>query len=99
MVGLPHEHLGEVPALFVVNHVDRDVEAKQNLKHCRERLSSYKVPFVVHFVDEIPRTGSGMIIRFKLRERLVSQEISSTVVGRHRHSCTRAYRAALLSAP
>ena len=72
VVGLPHEHLGEVPALFVVKRGDRDVEAEQILEHCRARLSSYKVPFVVHFVDEIPRTGSGKIIRFKLRERLVS---------------------------
>ncbi len=70
VVGLPHDLLGEVPALFVVRRGDRDVEAEQILKHCRERLSSYKVPFSVHFVDQIPRTGSGKIIRFKLREML-----------------------------
>jgi len=70
VVGLPHELLGEVPALFVVKRGDRDVEVEQILHHCRERLSSYKVPFSVHFVDQIPRTGSGKIIRFKLREML-----------------------------
>jgi long-chain acyl-CoA synthetase len=41
-------------------------------KHCRRHLSSYMVPFSVHFVTEIPRTGSGKIIRFKLRETLVA---------------------------
>ncbi|MBN8960876.1 MAG: acyl--CoA ligase [Rhizobiales bacterium] len=71
VVGLPHELLGEVPALFVVKRGDSDVAAEQILKHCRERLSSYKVPFSVHFVDQIPRTGSGKIIRFKLRDMLI----------------------------
>ena len=71
VVGIPHEHLGEIPALFVVKRGGHDIEARQILDHCRGRLSAYKVPFSVHFVDEIPRTGSGKIIRFKLREALV----------------------------
>lgn len=72
VVGIPHEHLGEVPALFVVAREGTAIEAKDILEHCRGRLSSYKVPFSVHFVSEIPRTGSGKIIRFKLRETLVA---------------------------
>jgi len=72
VVGVPHEHLGEVPALFVVARAGTSVGMKDILEHCRGRLSSYKVPASVHFVDEIPRTGSGKIIRFKLRERLVA---------------------------
>lgn len=72
VVGIPHEHLGEVPALFVVARKGTGIGAKDILEHCRGRLSSYKVPFSVHFVDEIPRTGSGKIIRFKLREMLVA---------------------------
>lgn len=71
VVGIPHEHLGEVPALFVVARSGTDVGTKDILDHCRGHLSSYKVPLSVHFVDEIPRTGSGKIIRFKLRETLV----------------------------
>lgn len=71
VVGVPHEHLGEIPALFVVKRGGHDLGAQQILDHCRERLSSYKVPYSVHFVDEIPRTGSGKIIRFRLRDMLV----------------------------
>lgn len=33
-------------------------------------LSTYKLPDAVHVIDQIPRTGSGKIIRFRLRERL-----------------------------
>lgn len=72
VVGIPHEHLGEVPALFVVARTGVKVGTNDILDHCREHLSSYKVPFSVHFVEEIPRTGSGKIIRFKLRETLVT---------------------------
>jgi long-chain acyl-CoA synthetase len=70
VVGIPHEHLGEVPALFVVPHAGKAVEIDALLTHCRTSLSAYKIPHVVHTVKEIPRTGSGKIIRYKLRESL-----------------------------
>jgi len=70
VVGVPHEHLGEVPALFVVARKDRTIEADALLAHCRAQLSAYKVPYAVHLVAEIPRTGSGKIIRYRLREAL-----------------------------
>ena len=70
VVGVPHAHLGEVPALFVVARAGRAIEADALLIHCRAQLSAYKVPHAVHVVAEIPRTGSGKIIRYKLREAL-----------------------------
>ena len=72
MVGILYEHLDEVPALFVVARKGAGIGTKDILEHCRGRRSSYKVPVSVHFVTEIPRTGSGKIIRFKLRETLVA---------------------------
>ena len=70
VVGIAHEHLGEVPALFVVAQPDRVVEPEALLAYCRERLSAYKVPHIVRQTAEIPRTGSGKIIRYKLKESL-----------------------------
>jgi rifamycin polyketide synthase module 1/2/3 len=67
VVGLPDKGLGEVPGLFIIPRDDAFNEAVL-IEHCRQHLSSYKVPAVVHVVDAIPRTGSGKIIRFKLRE-------------------------------
>lgn len=72
VVGIPHEHLGEVPAIFIVPREGALVIADTIIAFCGERLSSYKVPHSVHFVSEIPRTGSGKIIRFKLRELITS---------------------------
>jgi long-chain acyl-CoA synthetase len=68
VVGVPHEHLGEVPALFVVPRPGQTIAVDALLGHCREKLSAYKVPHSVQFIAEIPRTGSGKIIRYKLRE-------------------------------
>jgi long-chain acyl-CoA synthetase len=69
VVGVPHSTLGEVPYLFVVAERDQlDVESL--LAHCRKSLSSYKIPEATHIVAEIPRTGSGKIMRFKLVEAL-----------------------------
>lgn len=67
VAGVPHPQLGEVPALYVVPR-DGTFDADALLAHCRARLSAYKVPHVVHQVAEIPRTGSGKIIRFRLKE-------------------------------
>ncbi|MCX7308813.1 MAG: AMP-binding protein, partial [Afipia sp.] len=72
VVGIPHEHLGEVPAIFVVRRVGWPATPDAIIAYCGERLSSYKVPYSVHFVSEIPRTGSGKIIRFKLREMITA---------------------------
>ncbi len=68
VVGILHEHLGEVPALFVVPRPQQSIESEALLAHCRKHLSAYKVPHVVRLIAEIPRTGSGKIIRYKLRE-------------------------------
>jgi long-chain acyl-CoA synthetase len=68
VVGTPHEHLGEVPALFVVPRPGHTFENEALLHHCRAQLSAYKIPHSVRVIAEIPRTGSGKIIRYKLRD-------------------------------
>jgi long-chain acyl-CoA synthetase len=68
VVGVPHQHLGEVPALFVVPRPGHTLESEALLLHCRAQLSAYKIPHTVQVIAEIPRTGSGKIIRYKLRQ-------------------------------
>lgn len=68
VVGMDHPTLGEVPIAFVVVMDGLIVDGEAVIAHCRATLSSYKVPSVVHIVSEIPRTGSGKIMRFKLRD-------------------------------
>jgi len=70
VVGAPHETLGEVPVIFAVPRPERTIQSEALIAHCRTHLSAYKVPLTVHIIKEIPRTGSGKIIRYKLRELL-----------------------------
>lgn len=74
VVGLPHDHLGEVPVLFVTPAAGMSLDCDELIGLCREQLSSYKVPEAVHVVEEIPRTGSGKTIRYKLRDALLAQQ-------------------------
>jgi len=70
VIGIAHAQLGEVPVIFVVVKDGHAWDEQAFLDHCRSRLSSYKLPQAVHLTDQIPRTGSGKIMRFKLRELL-----------------------------
>ncbi|MBN8990423.1 MAG: acyl--CoA ligase [Rhizobiales bacterium] len=69
VVGIRHATLGEVPCLFIVASRE-ELDLNSLMDHCRANLSPYKIPEASHFVPEIPRTGSGKIMRFKLVEAL-----------------------------
>jgi long-chain acyl-CoA synthetase len=70
VVGAPHDKLGEVPVIFIVPRPGTTFNAETLLGHCKQHLSSYKVPSEIRMIDQIPRTGSGKIMRFKLKDRL-----------------------------
>jgi long-chain acyl-CoA synthetase len=68
VAGMPHASLGEVPVIFVVERSLGAIYVTALLAHCGTHLSPYKIPHAIHVVTEIPRTGSGKVMRFKLRE-------------------------------
>jgi fatty-acyl-CoA synthase len=68
VVAKPHERWGEVPKAFVTVKPGRDVTAEALIAHCRERLPGFKVPKDVEF-GELPKTSTGKIQKFVLRER------------------------------
>ena len=72
VVGVPHETLGEVPVAYVV-WSSEPVTFESLSEYCRSLLAPYKVPADLRAVDEIPRTGSGKAIRFKLREAYIQE--------------------------
>ncbi|KAI7525608.1 acyl-CoA synthetase/AMP-acid ligase-like protein II, partial [Hortaea werneckii] len=76
VVGLPDEKYGEVVAAFVVKKQDSELKADEVRSFVREKLSGHLVPRYVFWVDEYPKTASGKIQKFKLREvgmRLLQQ--------------------------
>jgi fatty-acyl-CoA synthase len=69
VIGVPHEKWGEtVKALVVPSPEAEGVTEEDLIAHCRERLAHYKCPTSVEFRDELPRTATGKLQKFRLRE-------------------------------
>ncbi|WP_341503614.1 long-chain-fatty-acid--CoA ligase FadD [Gallaecimonas sp. GXIMD4217] len=66
-VGVPHEASGEVVKIFVVAK-DASLTEQELIQHCRDNLTGYKVPKLVEFRDELPKTNVGKILRRALRD-------------------------------
>ena len=67
VIGIPDEKWGELVTALVVPGGD-DVTADELISHCRTALAGYKCPKRVDFVDALPRTATGKLQKFKLRE-------------------------------
>ncbi|MBQ4846854.1 AMP-binding protein [Pseudoalteromonas sp. MMG005] len=66
-IGIPHEVSGEQVKVFVVKK-DQSLTEKDIIGHCRENLTNYKVPKLVEFREELPKTNVGKILRRALKE-------------------------------
>ncbi|MBF0275410.1 MAG: AMP-binding protein [Nitrospinae bacterium] len=64
----PHESLGEEVAVAVVKKRTSNIEEKEIIDYCKERMSYYKIPRLVFFCEELPRTVGGKLLRWKLKE-------------------------------
>jgi len=66
-IGIPDEHSGELVKVVVVKKdpalSEADIQA-----HCKDQLTGYKRPKVIQFVDELPKTNVGKILRRELRQ-------------------------------
>ncbi len=67
VIGVPDDHSGEVPKLFVVKRDPALTEADLR-KHCEANLTGYKRPRYIEFRKELPKTNVGKILRRALRE-------------------------------
>ena len=65
-VGVPDDKSGEAVKLFVVKS-DDSLTAEQVIAHCKENLTGYKVPRLVEFRADLPKTNVGKILRRELR--------------------------------
>jgi acyl-CoA synthetase (AMP-forming)/AMP-acid ligase II len=68
VIGIPNEEWGEAVHAVVVAQPGERLSEADVIAFAREHLASYKIPRSVSFLDEIPRTGSGKILKRVLRE-------------------------------
>jgi fatty-acyl-CoA synthase len=68
VIGVPSEKWGETIKALVVLAEGQEVSEAELIAHCKARLAGYKAPTSVEIRDAIPRTATGKIQKFKLRE-------------------------------
>ncbi len=69
VVGVPHPKWGEVGRAFVVRAAGVSADEAALLEHCRGQLARYKVPKSVVFMDALPTSAAGKILKRALLER------------------------------
>jgi long-chain acyl-CoA synthetase len=67
-IGVPHEVSGEIVKLVVVSK-NPDLSEKDVIQHCRIHLTGYKIPKKVVFMDDLPKSNVGKILRRELRDK------------------------------
>ncbi|GAA4993881.1 AMP-binding protein [Kitasatospora paranensis] len=68
VIGVPDEKWGETIKALVVLREGADADEEQLIAHCKQRLAGYKAPTSVEFRQTLPRTTTGKLQKFRLRE-------------------------------
>ena len=68
VIGVPHEKWGETPLALVVLREEQSAGEQELIDFCRERLAHFKCPTRVRFTDALPRTATGKLQKFRLRD-------------------------------
>ena len=67
VVGVPDDETGEIVVAFVTKK-DQALTEDEVRQHCRKTLTAYKVPRIVVFRDDLPKTNVGKVLRKDLRD-------------------------------
>jgi fatty-acyl-CoA synthase len=69
IIGIPDEKWGEVGKAFIVLKPGGTVSNGEILEFLKGKVAKYKIPKCVEYVEELPKTASGKIQKFLLKER------------------------------
>jgi acyl-CoA synthetase (AMP-forming)/AMP-acid ligase II len=69
VIPVPDEMWGEVPKALVVLKPNAQAGEIELIEHCRSRLAHYKCPRSVEYLDSLPRTGTGKVLKRDLRKK------------------------------
>jgi len=73
-IGIPDPYRGETVKAFIVVKPGETLTEEEITRHCRERLAAYKVPKAIAFLDSLPKSAVGKILRRELRAREMTQQ-------------------------
>jgi long-chain acyl-CoA synthetase len=69
VIGVPHEEWGETILAVVALKPNAAKDEAALREFCKQRIAGYKVPKKIEFVDALPKTGAGKILKKELREK------------------------------
>lgn len=69
VIPVPDERWGEVPKALVVLKPGAELAAQELIDFCRARIAHYKSPQSVEFLQSLPRTGTGKVLKRELRKK------------------------------
>lgn len=69
VIGVPDDAWGEAVKAVVIRMPGCDVTEAMVIEHCKNHIASYKKPKSVDFVDAMPRSAMGKILKHELRAR------------------------------
>ena len=69
VVAVPDEKWGERPKAFVTLKKGQTATEEEIIEHCKQKIARFKAPSAVEFVEELPKTSTGKVQKFVLRER------------------------------
>lgn len=67
-IGVPDAYRGEAPKAFVVVKPGEQLTKEEIIAYCKEKLAPYKVPKDIEFIDALPKSAIGKILRKEVRE-------------------------------
>ncbi|MFZ0172188.1 MAG: AMP-dependent synthetase, partial [Acidimicrobiales bacterium] len=68
VIGVPHDRWGETVKALVVLRPEAEASEADLMEFCRSRLAHFKCPTSIEFYDNLPRTATGKLQKFKLRQ-------------------------------
>jgi fatty-acyl-CoA synthase len=69
VIGVPSEKWGETIKALVVLREGQAASEEEIIRHCRDNMAHFKCPTSVDFVETLPRTATGKLQKFVLRDR------------------------------
>ena len=68
MAGIPSKKYGEAVGAFIILREGVKMHESDVRDFCKNKISRYKIPKYIFFIDEFPMTGSGKIQKIKLKD-------------------------------
>ncbi len=67
-IGIPDDYRGETVKAFIVAKPGESLTEADVVSYCKKNLAAYKVPKIIEFIDELPKSAVGKILRRKLKD-------------------------------